>query len=88
MMSIITTWVCDRCKKTSKTNNELCGIYFVFEQRSGYNKQHLNADWCEPCCIELGVIIKGTEQPAKQPPPTLEDFLREIVREEIENANQ
>lgn len=50
--------------------------------------KRLEAQWCLKCCQQLGVMDPGPEheQDAKTPAlPTIEDMIREIVREEIEN---
>jgi hypothetical protein len=42
--------------------------------------------WCRECCNTLQLITVSTQPPV--PPPTMEDLLREIIREEIQESKQ
>ena len=42
-------------------------------------------DYCRPCMTEKGLVVAPNEEPAKKP-DTLDDLLREIVREEVDDA--
>ena len=89
-----TTYTCDRCEGSSTNRDELrltsvrvvWGDYFHSPCRI---KGPLHVQWCQTCCVELGIIpLLGK----KQPPPvedtalTLEDLVREIVHKEIEES--
>ncbi len=82
----VLTVTCDRCKteidKTAVRNGQ---VWEIAVTRNG-DKQQM-AEWCRSCTIEMGLLNQGgkeeTKQPRIDPPPTIEDFIREIVREEI-----
>lgn len=42
-------------------------------------------DLCSPCMEKRGMSPEQPDEPAKEP-PTLDDLLREIVREEVDDA--
>lgn len=47
-----------------------------------YVTEGQRADWCDSCVREMGLVgVKPTPN-QDPPPPTLEDIIREIVREE------
>lgn len=50
--------------------------------------QH-TAEWCDTCCIKWGILkpVDATTEIIVLA-PTLEDFLREIIREEIEQGRK
>lgn len=86
-----TYYTCDRCgkQKAGEPNFvENVGI------RVGPAYSHttmffdLQADWCRNCLIETGLRDPAahilTDPPAPDPKPTLEDLIREIIRECIE----
>ena len=59
----------------------------IHSNASGYHSKDLTAHWCRTCMAEMGMLEVNDEKekvPQPDPAPTLEDFLREIVREEIE----
>lgn len=96
-MSSITTYKCDRCGGTSTDREELklsqIGIGVKRDVGSFYyspgsymlqDTQHREAEWCEKCLLEVGVMSPRPKEEASTPSfPTLEDLLREIIREEI-----
>jgi len=80
----VTTITCDRCKKEII---DLSQIWPVEVKISKFCGNHLSAEWCRSCTIEMGMIDSKDEvtaQPRIEPKPTIEDFIREIAREEIE----
>lgn len=88
-----TILTCDRCKKEVKDLVEVGAgkrsIQYYSFSPSGttYELFQLSAEWCLACCIEMGIAQPCKESKAQpiQPPPTLEDMIREIIREEIDN---
>lgn len=91
-MSRITTYKCDRCKKSSETNKDLDleRVRVVWGDYSGagsYKQEH-SAEWCKPCRIETGIENPNHDKAVAPiiPPPTLDDLIREICREEIDAA--
>jgi len=87
-MSVTTTIKCDRCHKEVKNTeiksiniNVADGANNRYEPSYSYPVKH--ADWCIDCCVEMQVYSpkKKTDEPTP-PPITIEDLVREIVREE------
>lgn len=89
-MSHTTTWMCDRCKMNSNDvsdlNLEEVAICFGTYHATSYAPLH-RAEWCRACRNEVGIIAlsKKPADPAITP-STLEELVREIIREEIDNA--
>jgi hypothetical protein len=83
----ITTVTCDRCKRELSADEIEDGQPWGVEVRfSNRGTVHLKAEWCRSCMVEMGMLngrYEETKQPIVDPPPTIEDFIREIVREEI-----
>lgn len=91
--------VCDRCQKTAETNEEVSALavssisvgrrihYSSYQDSEVYPaSEEWSGEWCAACCREVGVFeILALEQkpPEGQPVPTLEDMIRELVRQEM-----
>lgn len=96
-MSKETTYKCDRCGATSTDQKELglCGVavgmrtktYGSYESgfRLDSQRDDLSADWCRRCCEAVGFCdTKEKAEVSGEPDiPSLEDLVREIVREEM-----
>lgn len=94
-MSTKVTYSCDRCGHSQEGTNGMYNLQpgqrqiWAVAIRLGTNGIHdLMADWCRPCCIEMGILkpaASGADAPTVAPEtkPTLEDVVREIVRQEI-----
>jgi hypothetical protein len=86
-----TILTCDRCKKEvdklyevgAGARSEYSGQYHPGGRE--YRVYQLLAEWCLKCCIEMHIVqpVKGSDAKPLATPPTLEDMIREIVREEI-----
>lgn len=85
----VQTVTCDRCKTDlSVEAQKTYGQVWDVEVRFTRTKTSLmKAEWCRTCCVEMGILGDEAER-AKvnpvEPKPTIEDFIREIVREETE----
>jgi hypothetical protein len=88
-MSKETTYTCDRCKKSSihPSDLHLEQVQIVsYWAKPSYSPLH-RADWCLGCRNEVGIIaLPQKEGEAPITPATLEELVREIIREEIDNA--
>lgn len=98
MLKITHTIKCDRCgqsgaylengEKPFKINTIRLAI--VETGRYSYTLKDdagRIADWCEDCCIRTG-LMRPTKHTVNPPPPsvpepTLEDMVRDIVRDEL-----
>jgi hypothetical protein len=85
-----TILTCDRCKKEVDT---LCEVAAGMKQNnySSYGGRGINinspyfAEWCAPCCAEVGFHKYQPPKTVEEIQPKLEEIIREIIREEIEN---
>ena len=89
-MGLETKYNCDKCGHTQTTPRQMWHICIGHGPIEGnydpaYYKTHQQM-WCRSCMEGTG-ILKGDASPeTKTPPelpPTLEDILRQIMREEI-----
>jgi hypothetical protein len=85
-----TTYQCDRCgnflegKKPYGRPDQLWTVKVTIE--AGYGPSVVDQqDWCRECVTSLHMICPPPNSPNPQPEgkPTLEEFIREIVREEV-----
>ena len=89
-----TIFTCDRCKKEVEKLEEVGAGRRVKSYGYGGGERmeacQFLAEWCLECCIEMGITKLWKESPTPpfpiQPPPTLEDMIREIIREERGNG--
>lgn len=95
-MAVTVTYSCDRCEH-SQTNPEqprmMRSVIFGFANSlhdttlSQYTHTKHQKMWCDSCLKEVGLIEKPKkEQTAVYVAPTFEEMLREIMREEIQEA--
>lgn len=83
------TYTCDRCGKEDATDDmQLWGVAVVTRYSSRLFSQSdvkVQGDWCRACMIEtslLGSCIDEDKQVEPiAPRPTLEDLIKDIVRE-------
>lgn len=99
-MGLMQSYVCDRCgheqlsdRKFTDTDRWMFTVTVISE--TGFTRGPRNvmrADrkgcvfWCQNCCQEVGVLAPPEPVAKTQEPPSLEDMIREIVREEVGHA--
>jgi hypothetical protein len=91
-MSSRTIYKCDRCGKEQETDDQFWTVGFIVTNRRyqyTYRLTDPNFDhkreWCRNCVEEFGLLPRAiTPQNPEPIPLSLEDMLREIIREEIE----
>ena len=87
---IITTYTCDKCGHAQDKNDQMWNIGVVIGHDASiyYGNRTPNPVqlWCRDCIEGLGLLPPGggakDAPPLPDPPPTLEDMIREIVRQE------
>lgn len=94
-MGITTEYKCDKCGHTQENPKEMWEVAITRRaldapsMNAGLTRQPLSQMWCR-ACMELVHILPPTGDRIKlkelPPEPTLEELVREIVREEIANA--
>lgn len=90
-----TTITCDRCgtswEKGAANARQLwnIGIHLGCPCLTSIGRRgDLTAEWCRECVVKAGLIGQSSaddkQTVLEDPPPTLEDLIREIVRDEAE----
>ena len=94
-MAQTTTYTCDRCKNSAIDDPRFlvhvrvdCGDPY---SQSGYSPAKTAGQmWCADCLVSMGLIwpsnIGRDNATAPIPPPTLEEVIRDIIRDEVEAA--
>lgn len=91
-MGIETKYSCDKCGHSQPTASQMwhiCIGYGSLESNHApaYYETHQQM-WCRNCMENQG-ILRGDNNPKEkipsEPSPTLDDILRQIMREEISN---
>ena len=90
-MSKKTILKCDRCGTEGKNEETVLFDVILGTTTTSYAYSAIKVvpryrewkkEWCEKCCDEFH-LLKKAEPQEESPLPTLEDMVREIVREEI-----
>ncbi len=90
------TYECDRCGETIPEGEQVwnLGIAIACEPDTEdthprWLKKEHRAQWCRPCMEHYDLVGMSSGSDAKpiDPPPTIEDLVREIVREELPDAD-
>lgn len=90
-MSITTIYRCDRCGQEQQTKDQIWQVQVTIGSIGdphGQNKKHI-ADWCRKCAEAARLLPNYLHKEANEelpPPPSLEDLVRQIVREEMGTA--
>ncbi len=92
-MAITTEYKCDRCKKVVDGGESLMTvgiftIYHGYKHSIPLTRIEKSEHWCIECRIEKGIERPHPAFKAKpeDPAPTVEDLIREIVREEVQDT--
>ena len=94
-MAQTTTYTCDRCgtHRVDEANflTQVCVKVGVAWSRDGYTNAVIPPQmWCLECVVGRGLLHPGSvsmdASKAPAQPPTLDEVIREIVRDEIEAA--
>lgn len=86
-MSITTIYRCDNCGHEQQTKDQMWRVRVDIRPLSlpdGQTTVH-SAEWCRKCAEAVHLLPNWQHEKAKEelpPPPTLEDLIRQIVREE------
>jgi hypothetical protein len=93
-MSIVVTYTCDRCGHQQTDDTQMWHIGLKVEhlpKPAKFDYWELDAApmWCRECVDSLQLLGFRPKQIKENPPPveiTLEEKIREVMREEIEAA--
>lgn len=86
-----TIYKCDRCG-AEDTSNEIkiervgafVGSYQTYKSYGKNNREQvLEKEWCQTCRTDVGFQLHYDPKPQTESPITLEDLIRELIREEI-----
>lgn len=83
---LITVWIGRSDKRQHSVFSPGLLVFPAAVDRAG---KSISAEWCEECCARVGICGKDekSETQAKPVNVTIEDMLRELVREEIKDAH-
>ncbi|MEE9597935.1 MAG: hypothetical protein V3V96_14270 [Acidiferrobacterales bacterium] len=86
------TYKCDRCKKEinhpkEQVWNVAVGLECEPKSPSLFYSSCPRAQWCRRCTEEFRLVVApSVPVPPLPPPPTIEDLIREIVQQEVEEC--
>lgn len=91
-MAIVTTYTCDKCGYEQTNPEQMWEIGVAL-------KAHINTNpyvppalkpkalWCRACVEGIGLLIPSPKPKAPAPEPaTLEDIVRELIQEEMDQS--
>jgi hypothetical protein len=85
---IKTEYICDKCKASQPTDRQFWKIRVAVRSFEQYgvttDSVAREEQWCRRCVEDMGLL--PTDRPKAEMPPapaTLEDMIREIIREEV-----
>lgn len=89
-MATKTEFICDRCGKVQNDDKQFWMVGFIVTTNryitsvSNYTSVQHKREWCRACVEEFGILprVDTKDAPAPEIPLTIEDMIREIVREE------
>ena len=90
---IVTTYTCDRCTHAQATSLQMWHVSVCVTDRP-LQPRYTSATrvhevlWCRDCVSVVGITFPPPVVPPDTPKPTFEDFIREIMRDEIANASE
>jgi hypothetical protein len=81
-----TTYTCDRCGK-GVDRGELFNVEIIVENAHYYVRREAKQwkEWCKQCITDSGLVVYEKLKDPEVTPPSFEDLVREIIREEIQN---
>jgi hypothetical protein len=89
-MSVTTTYKCDRCGAEAIDDRDFLNEVGITlpERYSSYQtrKQVKSTWWCRPCLVTCALESPRHGEAGPVAPVTLEDVIRDIMREEIQAA--
>lgn len=86
-MAIVTTYSCDKCRHSQKTDDQMWKIKVAYNTLRSYGSADYWSSraqlWCRRCLENAGLVVAAPDTkrdaPPPNPPPTLEDLVREIA---------
>jgi hypothetical protein len=87
-MSVTTIYKCDKCGAVQNTDNQFWTIGVTAKSRERTSDsfvQGKSMEVCRPCLESFGLFVsKKIEEAPEYNPPTLEELIREIIRNEVD----
>jgi hypothetical protein len=86
-MAVEIKYVCDKCHKSQETSEQMWEIAIAYNHY-GYNahigNRYHQQLWCRDCMTSVAGFFEPVKKDAPpSPAPTLEDIIRELIREEL-----
>jgi hypothetical protein len=87
---IKTEYICDRCKASQSTSDQFWSIRVAVRYSHSVSDSVIREEqWCRKCIEDMRLLPSNRPQKEMPPAPvTLEDTIREIIREEIEAVKE
>jgi hypothetical protein len=93
-MAIKTTWSCDKCNAAQDVPDQMWSVAVSYEHigRGSVSPWRSRVQmWCSACMEKHGILppptafVQDAPKPPPPSPPSFEDLVREICRDEIQN---
>ena len=89
-MSVKTIYKCDKCGAEQGNTNQFWRVGLTAEHHPSFSPApnfvpRKYMDVCRPCLESLGIHAMKKDEPLSFPEPTLEDVIREIIHNELDN---
>ncbi len=91
-MAIVTIYSCDKCGHAQETTEQMWEVGVGLKPLPGPHgystPRPLNpkVEWCRSCVEGIGLLIPSPKPKEPAKPATLEDIVRELVREEMDQS--
>lgn len=85
---IKTEYICDKCKAVQPTREQFWAIRVsvrTVENSPGWQDTFKEKQWCRTCVESIGMLPQ-VEPTSPFVPPSFEDVVREIIRDEVDDA--
>ena len=84
-MTIITTYTCDKCGHKQINNDQMWEIGISLRHSGNPPTLKPKQLWCRTCVEKIGLLVPSPPlASAPAPALTLEDIVRDIIQQEIE----
>lgn len=93
-MPINMQYVCDRCEATQDTAEQMWDVAISCEAINAYRSQYHSPNkyqkvmWCRKCVDAMGILTPLIRAITPEQPVTIDDMIREIVQQSIQETRE